>query len=110
LAQSWKHFLELLESGPHINIEGPILLQHFYKGLCKKDRELLNPTSGGSFLHKPSSEAKLMLDRILDVEMDNILYEETHEAEDNTLRDTHPLQPSLSLKRKKFHQLISCWI
>ena len=29
-----------------------------------------------------------MLDRILDAEMDNILYEETHEAEDNTLLDT----------------------
>ena len=29
-----------------------------------------------------------MLDRTLDAEMDNILYEETHEAEDNTLPDT----------------------
>jgi len=88
LAQSWICFLELLESGPHLNIEGPTLLQHFYKGLHKKDRELLNTTFGGSFLHKPSSKAKLMLDRILDAEMDNILYEETHEAEDNTLPDT----------------------
>jgi hypothetical protein len=29
-----------------------------------------------------------MLDRILVVDMDNILYEETHEAKDNTLLDT----------------------
>jgi hypothetical protein len=33
LASSWNRFTTLLDSGPDVSLQDPILLQHFYKGL-----------------------------------------------------------------------------
>jgi hypothetical protein len=49
LASSWNHFTTLLDSVPDLNLQDPILLQHFYKGLHRDNSQLLNTTSRGSF-------------------------------------------------------------
>ena len=41
--------------------------------------------SRGSFFRIPTNEARVILDRILEVEMDNTLHDETYEAEVDTL-------------------------
>jgi len=41
--------------------------------------------SRGSFFHIPTDDARAILDRILEAEMDNTLHDETHEAEVDTL-------------------------
>jgi len=41
--------------------------------------------SSGSFFRIPTDDARVILDRILEAEMDNALHDETHEAEVDTL-------------------------
>ena len=41
--------------------------------------------SRGSFFRIPADEARVILDRILEAEMDNTLHDETYEAEVDTL-------------------------
>jgi hypothetical protein len=86
LASSWNRFTTLLASGPDLNLQDPILLQHFYKGLYKNSKQLLDTTSGGSFLHVSSEKARLILYQILSSDLDNLL-EELHVAEANSLPD-----------------------
>jgi hypothetical protein len=38
LASSWNCFTNLLESGPDLSLQDPILLQHFYKGLDRESK------------------------------------------------------------------------
>ena len=85
MAKSWKHFLELLESGPKLNLEDPILLQHFFRGLHKVHKQLLHTMSRGSFFRIPTNEARAILDRILEAEIDNTLHDETYKAKVDTL-------------------------
>ena len=85
MGKSWKCFSELLESGPKLNLEDPILLLHFFGVLHKNHKQLLHTMSRGSFFRIPTDEARVILDRILEVEIDNTLHDETHEADVDTL-------------------------
>ena len=42
--------------------------------------------SRGSFFRIPTDEARVILDRILEAEMDNTLHDETYEAEVDTAK------------------------
>jgi hypothetical protein len=88
LASSWNHLNSLLESGRGLSLQDPILLQHFYIGLRRDSRQLLNATSEGSFLHISSEKAMSILDQILATESDNILEVEPQVAKANSLPDT----------------------
>jgi hypothetical protein len=87
LASSWNCFTTLLASSLDLSLQDPILLQYFYKGLYKNSKQLLDTTSGGSFLHVSSEKARLILDEILSSELDNLLEEELQVAEANSLPD-----------------------
>jgi hypothetical protein len=87
LASSWNHFTAVLASSPDLSLQDPILLQHFYKGVHKKSKQLLDTTSGGSFLHASSEKARSILDQILSSKLDNLLEEEPQVAEANSLSD-----------------------
>ena len=85
LGKSWKRFSDLLESGPNLNLEDPVLLFHFFRGLQKNHKQMLHTMSRGSFFRIPTDEARVILDRILEAEMDNTLHDETYKAEVDTL-------------------------
>jgi len=85
LGKSWKHFSDLLESGPNLNPEDPVLLFHFFRGLQNDHKQMLHTMSRGSFFRIPTDDARAILDRILEAEMDNTLHDETQEAEVDTL-------------------------
>jgi hypothetical protein len=87
LASSWNCFTTLLASGSDLSLQDPILLQHFYKGLHKKSKQLLDTTSRGSFLHVLLEKARSILDQILSSELDNLLEEEPQVAEAKYLPD-----------------------
>ena len=65
LGAAWARYTELISSGPVLGIPEAIHLQHFAYGLRTNSATFLDKTSGGSFLHKTISEAKAILDRIL---------------------------------------------
>jgi hypothetical protein len=65
LATSWERFNSLIDSGPDLALQDPILLQYFYMGLKKKISKLLNIALGGSFLHISATKARKILDKIL---------------------------------------------
>ena len=64
----------LLESGPNLNLEDPVLLFHFFQGLQKDHKQMLHTMSRSSFFRIPTDDARVILDRILEAEMDNTLY------------------------------------
>ena len=84
-AKSGKCFSDLLESSPNHNLEDPVLLFHFFQGLWKDHKQMLHTMSRGSFFRIPTDDARVILDRILEAEMDNTLHDETHKAEVDTL-------------------------
>ena len=45
LGMAWDHFNALIDTGPNIAIQDPILLQHFYMGLDRKTSKYLDTTS-----------------------------------------------------------------
>jgi hypothetical protein len=51
LATSWERFNSLIDSGPNLALQDPILLQHFFMGLKKKTSKFLNVALRGSLLH-----------------------------------------------------------
>ena len=63
---AWERFNTLINTGPDLAIQDPILLQHFYMGLDRKTLKLLNTTSGGSFLHVFASAGRSILTKILE--------------------------------------------
>ena len=65
LGAAWAHYTELISSGLDLGIPEAMHLQHFACGLSKKSITFLDKASGGSFLRKTISEAKAILDRIL---------------------------------------------
>jgi len=85
LGKSWKRFFDLLESGPNLNLEDPVLLFHFFQGLQKDHKQMLHTMSSGSFFRIPTDDARVILDRILEAKIDNILHDETHKVEVDTL-------------------------
>ena len=49
---------------------------------------MLHRMSRGSFFRIPTDEARVILDRILEGEMDNTLHDETYEAKVDTLSNS----------------------
>ena len=63
---AWEHFSALINNGPNLAIQDPILLQHFYMGLDRKTLKHLNTASGGSFLHVSTNSRRSILTKILE--------------------------------------------
>jgi transcriptional regulator of NAD metabolism len=63
---AWEHFNTLLNICPNLAIPDPILLEHFYMGLNRKNLKLLSTASGGSFLHVFADNGRSILTRILE--------------------------------------------
>ena len=61
LGMAWEHFSVLINTGPNLAIQDPILLQHFYMGLSKETTQFLDITSGGSLLHISTSNGRKFL-------------------------------------------------
>ena len=59
-------FNTLINTGPDLAIQDPILLQYFYMGLDRESSTLLNTTSGGSFLHVSANAGRSILMKILE--------------------------------------------
>ena len=68
---AWEHFNTLINTGPNLAIQDPILLQQFYMCLDRKTSKLLNTASGGSFLHVSANTGRSILTKVLE----NILEE-----------------------------------
>ena len=62
---SWEHFKDLINTGPDLAIQDPILHQHFYMGLGKETSKCLDTASGGSFLHVSTNLGRRILTKIL---------------------------------------------
>ena len=58
---AWEYFNALINTGPDLAIQDPILLQHFYMGLNRKTSRRLNTASGGSFLHVFANMGRIIL-------------------------------------------------
>ena len=69
---AWECFNTLINTGPDLAIQDPILLQHFYMGLDRETLTLFNMALGGSFLHVSANARRSILTKILE----NILEEE----------------------------------
>ena len=63
---AWECFNTLINTGPDLIIQDPILLQHFYMGLDRKTLRHLNTASGGSFLHVSANSGRSILTKILE--------------------------------------------
>jgi len=61
LGAIWARFNDLVNSGPDLTIQDPMLLQHFYIGLSGETTQLLDTTSGGALLHCSTSEGRKSL-------------------------------------------------
>ena len=86
---AWLHFNTLINTGPNLAIQDPILLQHFYMGLDRKTSKLLNTASRGSFLHISANAERSILTNILE----NIL----KEVEEKLLEEESPIAEPKSL-------------
>ena len=63
---AWECFNTLINTGPDLAIQDPILLQHFYIGPDRKTSKHLNTASGGSFLHVSANLGRSILTKILE--------------------------------------------
>ena len=63
---AWERFNTLINTGPDLAIQDPILLQHFYMALDRDSSTLLNMASGGSFLHVFANAGRSILIKILE--------------------------------------------
>ena len=63
---AWERFNTLINTGPDLTIQDPILLQHFYMGLDRKTSKLLNMALGGSFLYVSTNTGRSILVKILE--------------------------------------------
>ena len=66
LGMAWECFNTLINTGPDLAIQDPILLQHFYMGLDRKTSKNLNMASGGLFLHVSANIGSSILTKILE--------------------------------------------
>ena len=66
LGTSWELFKDLINIGPDLAIQHPILLQHFYMGLNRETSKFLDIASGGSFLHVFVNLGRRIIDKILE--------------------------------------------
>jgi len=65
LSKSWEHFNELITFGLDLGFPDLMLLQYFYLGLTKESKESLDLASRGAFLHLPITEARPMLEKVV---------------------------------------------
>ena len=65
LKAAWARFIHLATSGPPHNINEEMLMQHFVYGLNSESEHFLNLVSKGSVVYKTMSEAKTILERVL---------------------------------------------
>ena len=63
---AWKCFNTLINTGPDLTIQDPILLQYFYMGLDRKTSKLLNMALEGSFFHVSAYVRRSILMKILE--------------------------------------------
>jgi hypothetical protein len=63
---AWECFNTLINTGPDLAIQNPILLQHFYMGLDRKTSKHLNTALGCSFLHVSTNTGRNILTKILE--------------------------------------------
>jgi hypothetical protein len=66
LGMAWARFTDILNSSPNLFIQDQMLLQHFYVGLSGETTQLLDTSSGGSFLHLSASKGREILTKILE--------------------------------------------
>ena len=64
---AWERINTLINTGPDLAIQDPILLQHFYMGLDRKTSKLLNTASRGSFLHISANAGRSIFTKILEI-------------------------------------------
>ena len=62
LGTTWACFNDLVNSGPDLAIQDPMLLQYFYIGLNGETAQFLDTSSRGAFLHCSASEGRKILD------------------------------------------------
>jgi len=91
LGAAWPRYTELISSGPDLGIPEAMHLQNFACGLRTNSATFLDKTSGGSFLHKTVSEAKAILDRILN---NTRVYEDLPEESREPAEREEPFVPS----------------
>ena len=72
LGTSWECFNALINTGPDLAIQDPILLQHFYMGLDKETSKYLNIASGGPFLHVPTNSGRNILTKVLESTLEEV--------------------------------------
>ena len=63
---SWDPFNALINTGPDLAIQDPILLQHFYMGLDRETSNYLDTALGGSFLLVSTNSRRSTLTKILE--------------------------------------------
>ena len=63
---AWEHFNALINIGPDLAIQDPILLQHFYMGLDRETSKYLDIALGGSFMHVSANSGWSILTKILE--------------------------------------------
>ena len=64
---AWECFNALINTGPNLAIQDPILLQHFYIGLDRETSKYLDTTLVGSFLHVSANSGRSILIKILEI-------------------------------------------
>ena len=92
----WERFDVLSKSGPNLAIPDQVLLQHFYVGLTIESRKELNTSANGSFIHLTASEARNLLDKIIQRDKDGPLVEnplQEEEKEEGLVEDENILDP-----------------
>ena len=69
---AWECFNALINTGPNLAIQDPILFQHFYMGLDRKTSKHLDTALGGSFLHVSANSRRSILTKILENTPDEV--------------------------------------
>jgi hypothetical protein len=72
LGMTWDRFNVIINTGPDLAIQDPILLQHFYMGLDRKTSKRLDTALGGSFLHVSTNSGRSILTKILDNTLEEV--------------------------------------
>jgi hypothetical protein len=91
--------MKTVESGPHLGIAEPILLQHFRDGLGPELAIFLDSSSGGSFAHLTLYGHKDILGKILENTPCTRIFDEFPNEEEelmpNTLSEPKPIEEEL---------------
>ncbi|KAI5654389.1 hypothetical protein M9H77_31576 [Catharanthus roseus] len=64
--ESWERFKELLRSCPHHEVPKRQQIQSFYSGLDERNRQMVDSSCGGTFLHKTADEAWDLFENLSD--------------------------------------------